>query len=114
MRDNCKTIIGSCGHIAALTGLIWRRCWYSGNRKSSEGGAIGNGTQIKNFDGDGQMAGKAHEHFAPLSVSSVPASIHFFAKKHFVDWRECALERSSSVFIPLGRLGAFHSRREIR
>ena len=41
-----------------------------------------------NFDGDGQMPGKAHEHSVLLSVSSVPASIHFCPKKHFVDLRE--------------------------
>lgn len=53
------------------------------------------------------MTGYTHEHSVLLPVSSVPISIHFCAKKGFVGLREYALEKSSPVFIPLRRLGAF-------
>ena len=62
---------------------------------------------MMNSTGDDQMAGYAHEHSVLLSVSSVPASIHFCAKKRFVGPRECARERLPSVFTSLRRLGAF-------
>ena len=52
------------------------------------------------------MTGCAYKHLVLLSVSSVPASIHFGANKHFVGPRKCALQNFSSVFIPLRRLVA--------
>ena len=69
---------------------------------------------MMNSAGDDRMTGCAYKHLVLLSVSSVPASIHFCARKRFVGPRECALERFPSVFTPLRRLVAFiHAERYI-